>query len=147
MPRIQVTLSKEARPDLDAWLSERIYAFNCLTTGVADGELLSATVEDEQGRVAAAVSGHTWGGVCEIVNLWVREDLRRQGLGSALLLAAEREAVARGCHQVVLSTHSFQAPRFYEKHGFHKVAVIPSYPRGHEKLIYLKRLKLEPPNS
>ncbi len=54
--------------------------------------------------------------------------------------AAEREAVRRGCHQIVLSTHSFQAPRFYEKLGFRRLAAIPNYPKGHEYIIYIKYL-------
>jgi GNAT superfamily N-acetyltransferase len=65
----------------------------------------------------------------------VWDELRGQGLG-----AAEREAARSGCHQVMLQTHSFQAPRFYERRGYRLLAVIPNYPPGHDKRLYLKAL-------
>jgi len=42
-----------------------------------------------------------------------------------------------------LSTHSFQAPRFYETLGFHRLAVIPNNPAGHDDIIYIKELAAE----
>jgi predicted N-acetyltransferase YhbS len=35
-----------------------------------------------------------------------------------MLRAAEDEAVARGCTQMVLSSFTFQAPDFYKRHGY-----------------------------
>jgi ribosomal protein S18 acetylase RimI-like enzyme len=86
------------------------------------------------------LSGHTWGGTCQLSTLWVDEPHRRSGLGSALLSAVEAEASRRGCTQVALLTHDFQAPRFYERHGYRRVGEIPDYPTGHAQLVYLKRL-------
>jgi ribosomal protein S18 acetylase RimI-like enzyme len=53
---------------------------------------------------------------------------------------AEAEAVRRGCRQLVLTTHSFQAPRFYEELGFIVVAEVPEYPRGHSQIVLRKLL-------
>ncbi len=108
--------------------------------GIYDGELLNASIENEAGAVVAALNGHTWGGCCEVLNLWVHEDLRGAGVGSALMQAAEQEAVRRGCDQIDLWTHIFQAPKFYEKLGFQRLAPIPEYPIGHESIIYIKHL-------
>ncbi|HXQ77176.1 MAG TPA: GNAT family N-acetyltransferase, partial [Gemmatimonadaceae bacterium] len=87
-----------------------------------------------------AFSGHTWGRCCTIVLLWVDGSMRGSGVGRALMQSAEHEAIRRGCRQMVLSTHSFQAPGFYEKLGFRRHAVIPNNPAGHEDFIYIKEL-------
>jgi ribosomal protein S18 acetylase RimI-like enzyme len=119
-------------------LEDRLYAFNAATTGIADGEGLALTVRDASGRTIAAAVGHTWGGTCEIKTVWVDEPLRRSGLGRALVLRAIAEAEARGCTQLLLSTHSFQAPGFYAKLGFRELFRIDDYPRGHAQ-IWLRR--------
>ena len=140
MPRIQADIRDDDRPELEAFLGDRLYEFNSRITGIYDGALLNASVEDESGNIVAAISGHTWRGCCEIGRLWVHESMRGTGIGTALMQAAEREAVRRGCHQIVLSTHSFQAPRFYEKLGFRGLAAIPNYPQGYENILYIKDL-------
>ena len=120
-------------------LEEQINQFNYRTTGFHDGRSLAAFLHDENGALRAGLAGHTWGGCCEIRFLFVRESERHTGHGTALLRAAEQEARARGCDQVVLSTHSFQAPAFYQRHGYVEVGRAPGYPRGHAQ-IYLRKL-------
>jgi ribosomal protein S18 acetylase RimI-like enzyme len=131
-----ITIGSDDLPELNAFLGERIYAYNRAATGVDDGKMLNAVLRGDDGEIEAAISGFTWGGTCEIEYLWVAESLRGRGIGSALLRAVEREARSRGCHQIVLSTHTFQAPGFYERHGFRRLAAIPDYPPGSEKIVY-----------
>jgi len=121
-------------------LEEEIYRFNCAATGLRDGRSLASLLRDGQGNLRAGLAGHTWGGCCEVRYLWVREEERRRGLGSALLAGAEREALARGCDRVVLSTHSFQAPDFYRRHGYVELGRADGYPRGHAQIYLAKRL-------
>src|SRR5262245_11080843 len=110
--------------ELEAFLVDRIYEFNARATGYFDGRLVGGQLRNEAGEVIAAFNGHTWGGCCVVVHLWVHKTWRGRGLGRALMQAVEAEAVRRGCEQVVLSTHSFQAPGFYERLGYAKHAVI-----------------------
>jgi ribosomal protein S18 acetylase RimI-like enzyme len=110
----------EANPnpsDLD-FLEDQINTYNVAVTGIVDWYPLAIFVRDDNEQIVAGISGGMWGGYLEIKNLWVYERLRGQGLGRQLLLAAEREASARGCTQVLLDTHDFQAPEFYKKHGY-----------------------------
>ena len=137
----EVTLTPiDATPDDVQYLEDRIYEFNAGATGIADGELLTFVVRDRE-RIVAGICGNTWGGICELRQFWVEERQRHQGLGTKLLRAAEQEARRRGCTQIVLMTFSFQAPAFYERHGFEVVATIDNHPVGYRNLLMRKRLK------
>jgi GNAT superfamily N-acetyltransferase len=125
---------------VDRFLAERIYEFNVQATSYSDGESFAAVRRDESGAMVAGVSGFTWGGCCFVSNLWVSEPLRGQGLGRALLLAAEAHARDKGCAIALLSSHSFQAPSFYENMGYVQQASIADYPVGYADLVFAKRL-------
>jgi ribosomal protein S18 acetylase RimI-like enzyme len=140
MDRPVVDLRREQYAELDAFLAQRIYEFNAQATGLFDGEVFAASIKGQTGEIIAAVTGHTWGGTCQVTHLWVHESQRRKGLGVALMNAVESEAMRRGCWQVLLSTHSFQAPGFYERLGYKREASIEDYPKGHANVFYLKRL-------
>jgi ribosomal protein S18 acetylase RimI-like enzyme len=79
-------------------------------------------------------------GCCYVAHLWVSEPLRAQGLGRALLLAAEEHAKAKGCTIVLLASHSFQSPGFYQKHGYVIQAEIMDHPVGYSSTVLAKRL-------
>jgi GNAT superfamily N-acetyltransferase len=121
------------------YLEDRIYEFNSRETGIEDGEMLAFFVRQDD-RIVAGICGNTWGGTCELRQFWVEESQRHRGLGARLFAAAEQEARRRGCSQIVLMTFSFQAPAFYEKHGFEVVAAIDNHPYGHRNLLMRKRL-------
>jgi GNAT superfamily N-acetyltransferase len=125
---------------LASFLADRIYEFNAEATGYFDGMLLAGCVRNDAGDVIAGFNGHTWGACCELAHVWVHEQYRGQGLGALLLRSAEAEAVARGCVQVVLATHSFQAPGFYERLGYERKYTIEGQPRNHADIIYVKAL-------
>lgn len=129
---------------LSAELAERIHAFNEEATGIRDGRLLDARVLDDRGEVLGAAVGWTFGGCGYVDVLWVRADGRGRGIGTALMDAVEAEARARGCTQVALSTHTFQAPDFYAARGYVEVGRTPDYPSGHDQVHLLKRFSSSP---
>jgi len=137
---LRLELSEDDLHDELLSIEGRLYEFNVEATGIRDGRLLRVVLRDGAGRLVAAAMGHTWGGTCEIVQLWVEAARRRGGLGRKLMARAEAEARARGCRQIVLTTHSFQAPDFYRRLGFVPLGEIPDYPAGHSKITLRKPL-------
>jgi GNAT superfamily N-acetyltransferase len=133
-------IETDPTPDQIQYLEDRLYEFNSKATGITDGQGLAIFVRDEQARIVAGICGLTWGGCCEIRQLWVEESRRQQGIGMRLLQAAEQEARRRNCRQMVLTTFSFQASEFYMKRGFHILAAVDGYPHGHRSLLLQKEL-------
>lgn len=139
-PMTDIAVRTGDSPDIEAFLSERIYEYNAAATGYNDGESFTAVRRDELGNIEAGASGYTWGGCCYVTYLWVSQELRGHGIGSELLAAVERHARDKGCELVFLSTHSFQAPAFYAHKGFKPVARVEDHPVGHASIFYAKRL-------
>lgn len=139
-----IVASDEAASEDLLFLEEQTNEFNFTTTGIHDAQLLVVLLRDDSGRIYAGLSGHTWGGVAEIRFLWVDDSRRGTGIGSQLLGAAEEGARARGCTKIVLSTHSFQAPAFYRRHGYVVAGEFADYPRGHRSIFLEKVLAPTP---
>ncbi|MEX0851769.1 MAG: GNAT family N-acetyltransferase [Bauldia sp.] len=126
--------------EIAALLEERLYEFNVRATGFSDGKPVCFTIANDAGAIIAGIAGYTWGGCCHIRQLWVDEAHRGGRLGTALLEAAEREAMERNCRQVVISTHTFQAPGFYARLGYTEVARVVGHPIGHANVFLAKQL-------
>jgi ribosomal protein S18 acetylase RimI-like enzyme len=132
----------ETKPDFSSvnLLEEWLHEFNVQTTGIADGKLLSIFLRNSDGAVIGGTHGWTWAGRCYVRLLYVPANLRNQGYGTRLMQAVEREARARGCHEIVLHTQDFQAPAFYRKLGF-TVDRTEEFPRGHQSFKMVKALQ------
>lgn len=128
-------------PDQVEEIRSRLTEFNFSRTGYRDGRSLAIFVRDDEGRVVAGIYGWTWGASSYIDLLWVDEALRSAGRGSALLRGFEAEAAARGARTVTLTTHSFQAPDFYIRHGYTIAGKAPDYPHGHYYALLTKTLR------
>jgi len=125
---------------VDRHLAERVYEFNARATSYFDGESYAAVRRDASGTIVAGISGYTWGGCCHVSHLWVHEALRGHGVGRALVQATEAHARRKGCGIVLLSSHTFQSPRFYERMGYVRQASIADHPVGHANVVLAKRL-------
>jgi ribosomal protein S18 acetylase RimI-like enzyme len=139
-PQLTVVDSIDRADAVSAFLEARLYDFNAGATGRADGMGLCFTVEDG-GRIVAGAAGFSWAGFAQVRELWVDEAYRRQGLGTELMAAAEREAARRGCIQLQVTTYSFQAPDFYRRLGFVEVARVPGHQDGYDSIYLVKQLR------
>src|SRR5215467_10348570 len=139
---IAVKARHDLTPDELNRLEDRLYEMNASRTGYEDAALLGFVAEAEDELVGAAAS-FTWGGICELRQVWVQETYRGKGLGKALMAEATREAKARGCVYIYLATHDFQAPGFYAQLGFETVAEIPDKPLGHTEFVMRLRLRFD----
>lgn len=63
------------------------------------------------------------------------------GYGTQLVSKAEELAREAGCISANTSSHSFQAPEFYQKIGYMIVGTLEGCPEGIKKLYFEKMLK------
>ena len=101
---------------------------------------LAVFARDPAGELVGGAFGHvnwTW---LDVSLLWVAEALRGQGLGSRLLLRFEAAARDKGCRQAHVETFSYQARKFYQRHGYAFFASLADYPPGSSKDFLRKEL-------
>ncbi|WP_405871080.1 GNAT family N-acetyltransferase [Streptomyces sp. NBC_00005] len=129
-------------PELNERLSKGLDEVNFPATGTtaADQGALSVKVVDDAGELIGGLSAWTWGGLLGIEMVWVREESRGDGWGSKLLLAAEEEARLRGCDRACVSSFTFQAPAFYQRHGYLETGRTLGIPGGAEDVHMYKKL-------
>lgn len=123
------------------FMEDRLYEHNSARTGKDDGQLFGFFIRNEKQEIVAGLSGWTWAQACQIQTLWVHPSLRGQGYGERLLDAAEQEARVRGCQIIMLESYSFQAPGFYQKHGYELAYQLQDFPPGHQNNFLVKRLE------
>ena len=139
-PQPQLTVVGERDSDLQQRLERELIAFNTSRTGNAERSSFAVRVTDADGELVGGLTASTWGSLCSIGLLWVREDSRKDGWGTQLLRTAEAEATQRGCDQIVVSSFTFQAPLFYQRYGYVETGRSPGIPGGHEDVQMHKRL-------
>ena len=130
-----------ADPALDERLSRELDVFNARSApGPAAVELTVKSVAQD-GELVGGVSGWTWQEAAGIGLTWVREDQRGTGVGSDLLSRFEQAAAARGVRRIFVTSFTFQAPGFYEEHGYREIFRWDGVPvEGHADVHFRKDL-------
>lgn len=103
-----------------------------VAASLARGERLLLVAEDGAGTIVGTVQvifaqpeNQPHRG--DLAKMLVHRRARRQGVGGALLAAAERAALSAGKTLLVLDTASDDAERLYARQGWQRCGVIPDY--------------------
>ena len=123
------------------YIREELNQFNNERVGEDGHTPLNIVEYDAKGNVIGGFLGGTYWGWMYVDILWVHESHRYKGIGSKLLRKAEKEAIRRGCHHGHLDTMSWQAPEFYQKHGYEVIGILPDIPNGNQKYLLMKALR------
>lgn len=115
--------------------------FNAEAVGYDDQRGLAVVVLDPLSRrPVGGASGRTSLGLLFLDLLFLPPALRGQGLGGEVLRQFEAEGRRRGCRSGMLYTISFQAPGFYERHGWRRFGEIACDPPGTSRIFMTKSL-------
>ncbi len=121
-----------------AAISDGLGEFNLEQAGYKDSKPLAVLIKDPAGRTIGGMLGRTSYGLLLVDLVFVPMSMRGRDLGSRMLAAMEAEGRRRGCRSGVLYTLSFQAPGFYEKHGWREFGRVPCDPPGTSRVFLTK---------
>ena len=125
------TLTVTDAPDLLAKeaIEQGLAEFNTDKAGYRDARPLAVLVSDPDSQeVVGGLLGRTSLGLLFIDLFFLPAAMRQHGLGSRIMQQAEDEARRRGCRKAMVITINFQAPEFYQRHGYLTFGSIDSAP-------------------
>lgn len=136
-----VTLAVSRDKQAEAVVTGGLAAYNAERFRPADTATLDVRVCDEcSDAPLGGLIGHTSFGLFFLDLLYLPEELRGGGLGSRIMALAEEEARRRGCTAAFVYTVTFQAPGFYERHGYRRFGEIACPPDGATRIFLSKAL-------
>ncbi|MFL0248040.1 GNAT family N-acetyltransferase [Candidatus Clostridium stratigraminis] len=102
---------------------------------------INRVIEDTNGEIIAGILSKIYCWNCLYIDsLWVKEEYRKDGLGTKLIREIEKIAKEKGCYLIHLDTFDFQAKDFYIKHGYEIFGVLEECPQGHKRYFMKKRI-------
>jgi GNAT superfamily N-acetyltransferase len=135
-----LTLAVNRDRQAEAVVTDGLAAFNAERFRPVDTATLDVLVRGkDSGEPIGGLLGHTSFGLFFLDLFYLPEALRGAGLGSRIMVLAEDEARRRGCTAAFVYTVTFQAPGFYERHGYRRFGEIACPPDGATR-IFLKKM-------
>ncbi len=126
----QCYLTEGVNEKVENIILKNLKSYNESITGHYDRNHFSIHVKLNSLIIAGTI-GDILGDLC-IINInwvdknWVDKKFRNKKLGTKIFYEVEKYAKSKGYNMIKLNTTEFQAPVFYEKLGFNKVAIIPN---------------------
>ena len=141
MKECHIEISDRVTPEITSCIAEGLDRFNDQQIGYGDRLPLAVVVKNpDSGDVLGGITGRSSLGLLFLDLFYLPEALRGAGLGSELLRRFEQEGRRRGCLSAVLYTISFQAPDFYQRHGWQRMGEVPCLPPGTSRIFMSKTL-------
>lgn len=137
---IRITVEQPPDREHTRAVQEGLIAFNRRYMPTDDYRPLAVFARDSAGRIRGGLVGSLYWNVLAIDMLWLDDEIRHQGLGSALMKTAEDEARRYGCSMAHLDTMSFQALEFYRKLGYSIFGELKGYGDGVSRYYLSKAL-------
>ena len=117
-----------------------INSYNEQQAGDDNAQHVCFVLKSPDDEVVGGVIGVVYWDWFSLDLMWMEKEYRGRGYGHRLLVQAEEEARKRGAVHVHLDTFSFQAPGFYEKHGYEVFGELSDFPTGHQRYYMKKEL-------
>jgi len=129
-------------PEELAWgvIGRGVGTFNEQQAGENNYQRLCFILQGADDEILGGVIAETYFEWLYVDLLWVKTELRGRGYGHQLLEAVERKAQKYGAKNAYLDTFSFQAPIFYEQHGYQTFGELQDFPPGHKRFFMRKEL-------
>ncbi|RCW28623.1 acetyltransferase (GNAT) family protein [Ciceribacter lividus] len=102
------------------------------------GERLHLKVTDGDGSLLGGLVAERLQGWLYVKGLAVDVKVRNSGIGERLLARAEASARDEQLAGVYLDTFEFQAPRFYQQHGYREIGRLPAAGNAPQRIWFAK---------
>lgn len=100
---------------------------------------INRVIADTYGDIIAGINSKMYCWNCLYIDvLWVKEEYRKEGLGSKILNEIEKVAKDKGCYLIHLDTFDFQAKDFYLKHGYDIFGILDECQQRHKRYFMKK---------
>jgi GNAT superfamily N-acetyltransferase len=134
-----LTFPEAREPQAEAVIPRGLAAYNTTRFRPSDNTTLDVLVRDENsGEILGGLLGHTSYRLFFLDLFYLPEGLRGARLGSRIIVLAEDEARRRSCTAAFVYTVTFQAPEFYERHGYRRFGEIACPPDGATRIFLSK---------
>lgn len=117
-----------------------IHTFNIEQAGDDNGQMLCFLLQGADQEITGGVIAATHWNWLYIDLMWIKDEFRGQGYGTRLLAMAEEKGRELGARNAYLDTFTFQAPGFYQKHGYQIFGELQDFPTGHQRYYLTKEL-------
>lgn len=133
---------RESKEEESELIVEKIVEYNLSKVPIIQESSfiwINRVIVDTYGDIIAGINSKMYCWNCLYIDvLWVKEEYRKEGLGSKILNEIEKVAKDKGCYLIHLDTFDFQAKDFYIKQGYDIFGILDECPQRHKRYFMKK---------